>query len=60
MFFSQTVRVYLADRISRYTTYHALVTIVTNHYRPLEDMEKELDARKALTTALSQLAVVEK
>lgn len=41
---------------NRYIIYHAIVTIVTNHYRPQNDMEKELIARKALTTALAQLA----
>lgn len=41
-----------------YVCYHALVTIVTNHYRPQRDA-KELTARKTLTTTLAQLALRE-
>jgi len=52
------VGMHIANNEDRYTTYHALVTIVTNHYRPQDDMEKELDARKTLTTALAQLSRV--
>ena len=41
----------------RYSTYHALTTIVTNHYRPRRDAgEAELDARKTLTRVLGELA----
>ncbi|KAL8794027.1 MAG: hypothetical protein Q9195_003433 [Heterodermia aff. obscurata] len=37
-----------------YICYNSIVTIVTNHYRP-SDESQELDARKALTTALNEL-----
>lgn len=41
---------------TRYDIYDAIVTIVTNHYRPRED-DSELDARKTLTLALAKLAI---
>ena len=46
----------LADR-NRYVCYEAIVTIVINHYRMLNDAE-ELDARKTLTTALMELSLL--
>lgn len=40
-----------------YSVYHSVVAIVTNHYRPQRgEGEKELDARKMLTTTLGRLA----
>ena len=43
-----------AYRLLSYTIYDAIVTIVTNHYRPRSD-NRELDARKILTQSLAQL-----
>ena len=39
----------------RYTCYESVITIVQNHYRSVGD-ECELDARRTLTSVLSQLA----
>lgn len=44
-----------AYRLLSYNIYDAIVTIVTNHYRPRSD-NRELDARKILTQSLAQLA----
>ncbi|KAL8967506.1 MAG: hypothetical protein Q9183_002890 [Haloplaca sp. 2 TL-2023] len=40
-----------------YAIYHAVSTIVTNHYRK-QDGDQELDAREKLTAALAQLSMI--
>ena len=48
----------IADVMRRsYACYHSLVVVVTNHYRPQNDVEEELDARKLLTMSLARLAM---
>ena len=41
----------------RYTTYRAIVSIVTHHYRTHEGVD-ELDARRQLSYALNELAAM--
>jgi hypothetical protein len=52
------VEVGAGRRAMLYAVYHAVVAIVTNHYRPQREGEGqlELDARKRLTTVLGKLS----
>ena len=52
------IAIHTANHLHSYACYHAIVTIVNSYLDPVQD-GVELNARKTLTTSLTQLAGVD-